>query len=264
MYVWCDALVNYISALGYGASGNSSSGEDLFKKFWPANVHIVGKEITRFHDAIWPAMLLSAGLELPKTIFVHGFILSGGKKMSKSLGNVIDPQNLIAEYGAEALRYYFAREISPFEDGELTVETFKNAYNANLANGLGNLVSRVMKMAVSNGIKYEAGWPIPGENSHDVLEKKYTEALETYNIKAAADAVWEVVAYMDRSIQNKQPFKKIKENPEEAKKDIQFLLHGLALISRLLKPILPGTAVSIEECIRTNTTPAEALFPRKE
>src|SRR4029077_16562394 len=127
---WCDALSNYITALGYGRD------EELFKEFWPADVHVIGKDILRFHAVIWPGMLLSAGLPLPKTLLVHGFITSGGKKMSKTLGNVIDPRELIKEYGAEAVRYYLMRYISPFEDGDLTVEHFKNVYNADLANGI--------------------------------------------------------------------------------------------------------------------------------
>src|SRR5581483_6563974 len=133
IYVWCDALISYISGLGFGKEN-----DELFKKFWPADVHVIGKDILRFHAAIWPAMLLSAKLSLPKSILVHGLIISGGVKMSKSLGNVIDPLELISEYGADAVRYYLARELNIFEDSDLTKEKFKHAYNANLANGLGN------------------------------------------------------------------------------------------------------------------------------
>src|SRR3989344_8790260 len=132
IYVWCDALVNYISALGYGRTD-----DELFKKFWPADAHVIGKDILRFHAAIWPAMLLSAKLPLPKLILSHGMINSGGHKMSKSLGNVIDPVELISEYGKDAVRYYLAREVSVFEDSDMTMDKFKEAYNANLANGLG-------------------------------------------------------------------------------------------------------------------------------
>ncbi len=256
IYVWCDALVNYISALGYG-----SVDESTFKKFWPADMHIIGKDILRFHAAIWPAMLLSAGLPLPKSIFVHGFILSGGKKMSKSLGNVIDPADLIAEYGAEAVRYYFAREISPFEDGELTVETFKAAYNANLANGLGNLVSRVMKMATVNGVVFDSK---SGGSVAKNIAKHYQEAFAEYNIKMAMDLVWGIVAAADQSIQTNQPFKKIKEDRPAAEKNIKELLADLALIATLLGPIMPETAKKIAACVSDNKMPEEALFLRKE
>jgi len=141
IYVWCDALTNYISALGFGRKDDAN-----LKKFWPAQYHVIGKDILRFHVAIWPGMLLSAGVELPRAVFVHGFITSGGKKMSKERGNVLDPTTFIDEYGADAVRYYLVREISPFEDGDMTEEKFKDSYNGNLANGIGNLVSRIMKM----------------------------------------------------------------------------------------------------------------------
>ena len=256
MYVWCDALVNYISALGYG------SDEEKFQEFWPADVHVIGKDILRFHAAIWPAMLMSAGLALPKNLLVHGLITSGGHKMSKSLGNVIDPYELIEEYGAEALRYFIAREVSPFEDGDLTRDSFKAAYNANLANGIGNLTSRVMKMVVSNNIKESENIiEIP---TNDNLFKKYTDSFESYNIKNAADAIWEVVSSVDSAIQSKQPFKKIKTEREEAVKDIQFLLHDLKLIGKMLEPIMPDTSKKILECIRELKMPTEPLFLRKD
>ena len=170
IYVWCDALVNYISALGYGRTERK-----LFEEFWPANVHVIGKDILRFHSAIWPAMLLSSGIELPKSILVHGFITSEGHKMSKSLGNVIDPLELISEYGKDAVRYYLARELSLFEDSDLTRQKFKDAYNANLANGLGNLVSRIMKMAEDN---LES--PIEVAESEDM--SKYFVFLDNFEI----------------------------------------------------------------------------------
>lgn len=250
IYVWCDALVNYISALGYGSSDTA-----LFKKFWPANVHVIGKDILRFHAAIWPAMLLSAGLPLPKSIFVHGLITSGGHKMSKSLGNVIDPAELIQEYGPDAVRYYLAREISPFEDGDMTKESFKNAYNANLANGLGNLSSRIMKMAETN-IKEAIETPsyeIPGE-----MQK----AFEEFQFKKAADIVWKEITLLDQNIQETQPFKLVKENPEQAKKLIKEQVVKLGFIASILAPFLPETSKKILQAIKNNKMPAP-LFLRK-
>ena len=138
LYVWLDALPNYISALGYG------SNEKQLKKYWPVNVHCIGKDIVKFHAIYWPAMLLSAGLDLPKSIFIHGFINVGGQKMSKSLGNVIDPFELVKKYGADAVRYYLLREIPSTEDGDFSFEKFKQRYNADLAGGVGNLVARVL------------------------------------------------------------------------------------------------------------------------
>lgn len=145
MYVWVDALTNYITALGYP----DQDGE-LFKKFWPADVHVIGKDIVRFHAVYWPAFLMSAGIELPKRVFGHGFLTAGGKKMSKSLGNVIDPFALLEEFGADAVRYYFLREVSFGSDGDYGREKFINRNNADLANDLGNLVQRSLSMIAKN------------------------------------------------------------------------------------------------------------------
>lgn len=147
MYVWCDALSNYISAIGY------ADDEKKFKKWWPADVHIIGKDILRFHAAIWPGMLLAAGLPLPKTIFVHGFITVDGEKMSKTLGNVVDPFEIVKKYSTDALRYYLLREILSYEDGDFTYKKFEDRYNADLAKGLGNLVARVLTLAQKSNVK---------------------------------------------------------------------------------------------------------------
>src|SRR3989338_11310750 len=146
-YVWQDALPNYISAIGYGTD------EKKFKKYWPVDVHCIGKDIIKFHAIYWPAMLLSAGLDLPKSIFVHGFINVGGQKMSKSIGNVIDPFELVDMCGADAVRYFLLREISPTEDGDFTYEKFEQRYNADLAGGIGNLLARTITLAQKNNFK---------------------------------------------------------------------------------------------------------------
>lgn len=249
MYVWCDALANYVSALGYGRD------DTLFKKFWPADLHIIGKDILRFHAGIWPGMLLSAGLPLPKKILVHGFITSGGKKMSKTLGNVIDPDALIVEYGGEAVRYFLARHISPFEDGDITLDAFKNAYNADLANGLGNLVSRVMKMAKDNTTtpsRLKSGHPSSTEEG----------MLRNFNIQAYAEYVSGEITRLDKRIQETEPFKLVKKDKVAGQKIIAELVTGLARIAQLLLPIMPATSAKIQEAIRQNKKP-DTLFPRK-
>ena len=142
IYVWFEALLNYLSAIGYLDDGEG------FKNFWPPDIQFIGKDIfTRFHGSLWPALLLALDLPLPKTIFIHGFINVAGQKMSKSLGNVIDPFELVKKYGADATRYFILREISPTEDGDFTYEKFEERYNSDLAKGLGNLVARVLTLA---------------------------------------------------------------------------------------------------------------------
>jgi len=250
MYVWCDALSNYATALGYGQEG------ELFSKFWPANVHVMGKDILRFHAAIWPAMLLSAGVSLPKSLLVHGFITSGGKKMSKTLGNVIDPEELLAEYGTDAVRYYLARHISPFEDGDITREAFKDAYNADLANGLGNLAARVMQLAqvhLDKGMRPEAA-PFP---------KEYTDALESFEVHKALGYVFDLVSALDQKITQTEPFKVIKTDVVAGKKIIFELTQELYTIARLLGPFMPTVSEALKHAIVENKKP-ENLFPRKD
>lgn len=251
IYVWCDALANYVTALGFAHES------ELYKKFWPADVHVIGKDILRFHAAIWPGMLLSAGLPLPKTLLVHGFITSGGKKMSKTLGNVIDPEELVGEYGAEAVRYYLARHISPFEDGDMTPEGFKEVYNGNLANGLGNVVSRVMTMA-------EAHLNAPIERPEaEPFPAAYTEAMEAFEVNRAMDVIWQNVAELDQRIALEKPFVVIKEDPEKGKTLIAEMVAEVYLIARLLTPVMPQTSAIIKEAVFANTKPKN-LFPRKE
>lgn len=250
IYVWCDALVNYISALGYGRD------DELYNKFWPG-VHVIGKDILRFHAAIWPAMLLSAGIPLPKGLLVHGMITSGGHKMSKSLGNVIDPQDLINEFGSESVRYYLARHISPFEDGDMTLDKFKEVYNADLANGLGNLVSRIMKMAQDN-----LECPVEIREWEDMSE--YFSHYEKFEINKACDFVWEKIGEMDKFIQENQPFKVVKTDKEVGQKMISDLVVRLYSVARMLNPILPETSKKIKSLIKENKTPAAPLFARKD
>ena len=248
MYVWCDALSNYITALGFGR------GEELMH-YWPG-MHVIGKDILRFHAAIWPGMLLSAGLPLPQAILVHGFITSGGRKMSKTLGNVIDPQELIDEYGADAVRYYLARHVSSFEDGDVTKESFKEAYNANLANGLGNLVARIMKMAESyldNPVDVSTFRELSGVNNH----------TENFEFNRAMDNIWFHVKEMDEFIQTDKPFKLIKINKVAAQKRVTYYVQELNRIAVHLKPFMPETSKKIQKAIKENKMP-EALFPRKD
>ena len=252
IYVWCDALTNYISVLGYG-----SSNEENFKKFWPADMHIIGKDILRFHAVIWPAMLLSAGLDLPKRIFVHGFVLSEGKRMSKTIGNVINPFELINEHGTDAFRYYFLREIVPFEDGDITREKFKEAYNANLANGLGNLVSRIMKMS-EQYLKSQIS-----NLKSQKLPDNYKKLMENFELSKAMDLIWQKISELDLKIQETQPFKLIKTDENKTKEILGELVSGLYQIAIMLQPFLPETSEKIIEAVKSNKMP-QPLFLRQE
>lgn len=266
MYVWFDAFVNYISTLGWPNSPHpdpllhKERGENLFEKFWQngEKVQTAGKDMVKFQSVMWQGMLMSAGLANTDTIVYHGFITGeGGIRMSKSLGNVINPTEIVQGYGTDALRYFLLREISSFEDSPFTVERFKEAYNANLANGLGNLVSRIMKMAslhLANPVVLD--WK--------VNTRSYNKALEGFDVKKAIDDVWGFIALADRTIQEKEPFKLIHTNKTEALEIIENLVQSLGLITEMLKPFLPETSEHIQKLIRENKKPTTPLFPRKE
>ena len=253
MYVWFDALVNYISTLGWPEN------QENFQKFWTGenNIQLAGKDQIRMQAGMWQAMLMSAGLPQTKTIFIHGFINSSGQKMSKSLGNVIDPEQIVAEYGTDALRYFLLREIHPFEDSDFTFERFKESYNANLANGLGNLVSRIMKMAESNLEK-------PVEIPEKSLAEEYFKFFENFELNKAMDYIWQKISELDETIQQKEPFKLVKINKEEGIKVIEDLVIKLYSIARMLNSVMPETSAKIKELIKENKSPETPLFLRKE
>lgn len=256
MYVWFDALINYISTLGWPENGEN------FENFWgtkelPNAIQIAGKDQVRQQAAMWQAMLMSADLPNSKQILIHGFVTSNGQKMSKSLGNVVDPVEIIEQYGTDAFRYYVAREFNMFDDSDFTWDKFKESYNANLANGLGNLVSRVMKMATANGIE------IFMRDDSSEWAPEYEAAIGKYELHKAINFIWSEIAYCDNFIQQTEPFKKIKDNPEGAKEDIKKLLLKLNDIATLLKPFMPETSEKILEAIKTNSEIKTPLFPRK-
>ena len=213
IYVWFDALTIYMTAVGYGYN------EKLWDKWWPADLHIIGKDIIRFHCVYWLAMLLSAGLPLPKMVFSHGFITSNGQKMSKTIGNVMDPYDLINKYGVDALRYYLLREIPPFDDGDITLKRFAEVYQADLANGLGNLVQRVAKMAegLNLGKLQLAG------GSEASLLKKIEPLIQSFKFNEALEIIWLEIGQIDRYINNKQ----IWALPvEEKRKELRRIIRG--------------------------------------
>ena len=258
MYVWFEALVDYISTLGW------PSDEASFDKWWLQSggvVQFAGKDQIRQQAAMWQAMLMAAGLPPSKQIVIHGFIQSGGEKMSKSLGNVIDPFALVQEYGTDAVRFYLARHIHPFEDSDFTLAKFREAYNADLANGLGNLVSRIMKMAEEH--LHDTNVRIEDSNDTNKIPKQFGKALDSYNIQRAAEIVSERAASLDRRIQETEPFRLVKTDKEKGKVIITDLVRELVHIGYLLQPILPETSKTILSAIRDNIMPAAPLFPRR-
>ena len=264
MYVWFDALINYVSTLGWPKD------EKKFQDFWgskdsPKALQIAGKDNLRQQSAMWQAMLMSAGLPTSRQIIIHGFINSHGAKMSKSLGNVADPYEILSqlqsrglskEQAVDALRYYLLREIPTFEDGDYTWEKFVESYNANLANGLGNLVSRVMTMAKSHSVQRPA-------SSVELDQSDFTGFLSKFELQKAADGIWNKIKACDEYIQKTEPFKAIKTTPEQAKKDIEHLLDQLYEISENLLPFLPYTSQKILEALK-NSAEVPKLFPRIE
>lgn len=244
MYVWFDALTNYITALGYAAKDNR-----LFRKFWPA-VHIVGKDINRFHALLWPAMLMAAGIEPPRQIAVHGFIYVEGQKMSKSLGNVINPLEIIQKYPLDAIRYFFMREI-PFEsDGNFSEKQFTERYNGDLANGIGNLTNRVLTMIE----KYSNGTIPPVQTADNGLVQfltqdvwpAYEAGMNGWRFDQALAATWKFIASCDQLISDKQPWALAKAGKMEEVNDILYhLAEALRHIAVMIWPVAPETAEKI-------------------
>jgi methionyl-tRNA synthetase len=252
MYVWFDALTNYISTLGWPDDPNGN-----FKKFWEdgETLQMAGKDQVRFQSVMWQGMLLSAGIKHTDRVLYHGFINSGGQKMSKSLGNVISPYDLVEKYGTDGARYILLRHVHPTDDTDLTWERMDEWYNANLANGLGNLTARIMKMAEDN---LDAPIEHPGAAG---FEKECAAALDTFEFQKAMDVIWKKVGELDERITAEQPFKLVKTEPEKAKQVIRGLAHDLYLIGDMLQPFLPDTSAAIKETVLANKKP-DTLFAR--
>ena len=254
MYVWFDALTNYISTLGWPEE------KENFEKYWIGGnpTQYCGKDNLRFQSAMWQAMLMGAGVPNSRQIVIDGFITAGeGIKMSKTLGNVVDPKDIVAEYGTDALRFFLAREISNFEDSPFTLERFKDAYNAGLANGLGNLASRILTLSE----KYLEKCPEIEEQA-DFAE--YFKFFENFDIKGACDYVWSEIGELDKFIQETEPFKVVKVDEAKGKELISDMVLRLYRIARMLNPIMPETNAMLKALIKSNKKPEKPLFLRKE
>lgn len=246
MYVWFDALAIYITGVGYGID------DENFKKWWPADVHVIGKDINRFHTVYWPAMLTSAGLPIPKVVLVHGFVHSGGAKMSKTTGNVIDPFEVSEKYGLEPFRYFMLSQIPTLDDGDFTNERFLDVYNADLANGLGNLVARVARLCE----KIELD-PLPDAS----LTEDYKRTFEDFKFNEVLANIWKEISEIDVEINETKPW--TVEDLDKLKELLQDWVIKINQIAFELKPFLPETSEKIQEQFKgPRITSGTPLFPR--
>jgi methionyl-tRNA synthetase len=244
MYVWCDALTNYLTGIGFP--------DKKYKKFWPADVHVVGKDMPRFHTGIWPGMLLSAGLSLPKEVIVHGFLTVDGKKMSKSTGNVVSPLELLKKYSADALRYFFCRNLVFGEDGDFSERALVQRYNDELANKLGNLVSRVSALAEKYGIT-----KCENKLLKKLDEKKIEKLFSNYEFDKVLNEIFGFIDVCNEYVQDKKPWE------TKDKKVLYELKEAILKIAFLLKPFIPSSAEKIEKIFNTKKIKkSEILFKK--
>ena len=261
VYVWFDALTNYISALGFGGDGG------LFEKYWPADVHVIGKDITRFHCVIWPSMLMAAGVEPAHSVFAHGFLSLGGEKMSKTRGNILDPIRMADVFGADGLRYLLLREVPFDRDGDISPETLVARYNADLANELGNLFSRTLSMIV----KYLGGnvpeMPFAGGGElYEALAAGvagYGEAMERMEFSRALGAFWPAVQAANRYIEEKAPWALAKDPSRRGELEAVFggLLAVLRTAGSVLFPFMPGKMATMLEQLGVGAPSLDGLPP---
>jgi methionyl-tRNA synthetase len=240
-YVWFDALLNYYTALSY-----ASDGEDLTDRFWPASYHLIAKDILRFHAVYWPALLMAAELELPERIFVHGYLLMEGEKMSKSLGNVLDPFEVIDRFGPDALRFYLLRDVPFGQDGSVSTTSFELRYETELANELGNLASRTIAML----LRYRDGQAPPGEIDPRLsvdfagLPERVASFVDRAELTAALDEIWQRVRRLNRYVEEQAPWLLAKEEgrAQDLDRVLRTLVEGLRAVTVLLWPYLPASA----------------------
>ncbi len=258
IYVWVDALINYVSGVGYVSNQNQ------FNKFWPANWHVVGRDISKFHCIIWPALLLAAGIEIPKGVVVHGYLTLNNQKISKSLGNIVDPQTWVAKYGADAVRYFLLREVPFGQDGDVSEEKLRARYEGDLANGLGNLVSRVTTL-----VEKYIDAPLTGHR--DVIYKNLVETegktidilIEDFKFHEALAKVWEQVAQANKLVDEKKLWELAKADVKEFTEISEHLLAKIRFVAEKLLPFIPDSAGKILDAVgKDKIAKVEPLFPR--
>ncbi len=248
MYVWFDALNIYQSGIGFGWD------EQKYKAWWPADVQVIGKGIIRFHAVYWPAFLLSAGLTLPKSLFVHGYLTINGQKMSKTLGNVIDPIEIIEKYGTDALRYYFLREIPSTDDGDFSFARLQEVYDSDLANELGNLITRVTTIAAIDNLTVEPTKPTT------IYTSEVKTLIENFQFHRALESIGRDIKGINKKVDAFAPWKKTKS---ERNQFLTATLQKLNHIGYQLIPFIPSTAEKIQKATSNKISKAEPLFPKK-
>lgn len=257
IWVWFDALSNYITALGYAEN------DKKFQAWWQENnniLHVIGKGILRFHAIYWPAMLLSAGLNLPRRIFVHGYLTFEGQKMAKSLGNVVDPFDLVEKYGRETIRYFFIREFSSFEDGNFSEERIKERYNSDLAQGIGNLLSRILAL----GEKYNEAIPLKVNKLRphiEAIEKAYHQGFSEFRFNEALAKVWDLINILNKFITDNKPWESLENNKSLFLEDLSTLILSLGKVALLLRPVMPETSEKLLEALQLKNL-AETDWPK--
>jgi methionyl-tRNA synthetase len=246
MYVWFDALNIYMTGVGFGWD------ETLWEKWWPADLHVIGKDINRFHTIYWPAMLLSAGIPLPKQILIHGFVnAKGGEKFSKSLGNAPTPQEVLEKYPLEAIRFYMLSQIPIQNDGEFTAERLEEVYNSQLANGLGNLVARVAKLCEKSGFETD--------KKYESFDPEIEKLISEYKFNEALNWLWEIISLADGRINQTEPWKLEGLDLKEVLEELTDLIQKIAFN---LQPFMPETAEKILKQFEGKITSSTPLFPR--
>jgi methionyl-tRNA synthetase len=250
MYVWLDALTNYITAVGYPDTASGS-----FRKYWPADLHIIGKDILRFHTVYWPAFLMSAGLPLPKRVFGHGFLNIEGEKMSKSLGNVLAPAALIGEFGLDQIRYFLMREVPYGNDGSFSREAMINRINSDLANDLGNLCQRVLSFIAKN-----AGGVVPTPSDYkdedrwldtamEAEKPLIWDAFEKQAFHKALESIWSIVGEANRYVDAQAPWTLRKTDPERMATVLYVLIEAIRRVGILAQPVMPDSAAKILDLV---------------
>jgi methionyl-tRNA synthetase len=278
-YVWFDALLNYYTALGFARPG-----EDLTDKFWPATYHVIGKDILRFHTVFWPAMLMAADLSVPEHVFVHGYLLMDGEKMSKSLGNVLDPFEIIDRFGTDALRFYVLRDVSFGEDGSVSTIAFEQRYESELANDFGNLASRTLAMVgrYRDGVVPTAECDPELTKDFDGLADRVAELVDRVELTQALEEIWQRVRRLNRYVEEQAPWQLAKDEAKAQDLDrvLRSLAEGLRVVTVLLSPWIPTACEKLLDALGTPdaslqaarlgageiaaTTTLEPLFPKQQ